>query len=226
MTEEKIIERIRKCLELSKCADEGEAAAAMLAARRLMEKYGVTDTAVRIAGIGESRLKSTARRHPALWEGLLATVVAQAFGCRFFFHRHLLGHGDRVFIGEKTSAEIASYAFAVLFRKVKAARREHIRGLKLSKKSVKVRRGDVFCYAWVRAVEKKVEVFAAASNSQAAIETYVSEKYQVSEVQSKNRIGGSICSGDAQSYRMGAMAAEDVALRHGVANAGRQGLIA
>lgn len=55
---EKIIERVRKCLELSKCADEGEAAA-----RRLMDRHGITEQALEIASIGESRAKSGALQH-------------------------------------------------------------------------------------------------------------------------------------------------------------------
>ena len=224
---EKIIERIRKCLELSKCADEGEAAAAILAARRLMEKYGITEQAVEVAGIGEVRTKSTAKKKPALWESNLAEVVAVAFDCRCLFVSYLWGSSDRAFVGTKAAAEIAAYSFAVLLRRAKAARSEHLRKLRRYSRAARIRRADVFCYAWVQAVEKKVGAFAAASNVQTAIDAWIERKYHhVAELESNDRIGKEISASDVQSYYAGMEAGADVTLRHGVKAGAEQGLLA
>ncbi len=226
---EKIIERIRKCLELSKCAGESEAAAAMLAARRLMDKYGITEQAVEIAAIGESRAQGNVKRKPALWESFLAEVVGKAFGCRSFFAPNEFAFslfqrkGDRVFIGEKASAEIASYAFAVLLRRVKAARKEFVRKLIVcggrpeSRRELKIRRGDLFCYAWVEAVEEKVAAFATLPEGNAAIDAFIKQRYEVSEAKEpKNRMAGELNFGDVQALHAGAAAGKDVTLQHGV----------
>lgn len=224
---EKILERIRKCLELSRCADGGEAAAALEAARRLMEKYQVTEEAVAMADVAEAHAPASTKTRPNNWESCLAHTVAEAFRCKVFSASYWYGKRDWIFIGLKESAAVASYAFAVLLRQVKAGRRRHVACLYRSGARLKTLRGDIFCEAWVEAVREKVAGFAAGEEYPAALDAYISKKYQVSKEKARNRIGSTVSRGDMESYVAGKIEGESVELRHGVAGKEehRQGLL-
>lgn len=64
---EKIIDKIKKCLALSRSANEHEAEAALRQARKLMEAHGVTDLDIEAAEAQERRRKAGAKTKPSNW---------------------------------------------------------------------------------------------------------------------------------------------------------------
>ena len=52
---EKILDKIKKCLALASSANEHEAAAALRQAQKLMAQFGLTETDVTLADVGEVR---------------------------------------------------------------------------------------------------------------------------------------------------------------------------
>lgn len=85
MDKKTAISKIRKCLALSKSANEHEAATALKQAKALMNKYGVTDNDIQIAEIKEVHAKSSAKRRPTDYESGLAMAMGEAFGCEVIF---------------------------------------------------------------------------------------------------------------------------------------------
>lgn len=112
--EEKIIQTIRKILELSKNnPSEEEAKAAALKAQELLAKYHIDMKEVEsididtIESIDEVRVDLPAKK----WKYKLAQIVANNFRCKHFY----IGKSTLVFYGHKTDAEIASETFKYLF---------------------------------------------------------------------------------------------------------------
>src|SRR6185369_9999619 len=104
----------------------------------------------------------TATKRPPVWESDLAHLVGEAFGCSLIFTASYWSRrATWTFIGCGAGPEIAQYAFTALLRRVKSARKEHIRQrLQRCKLETKTRRGDLFCEGWVRAVRRHIGQFA------------------------------------------------------------------
>ncbi len=219
----KILERIRKCLALSRSAGEGEAAAALEAARRLMDRHGVTEEALSLAEVGEARTGSPARVRPNGWEVDLVLAVAGAFGCKTLFETTAGRPGRWVFIGRGEAAPVAAYAFAVLFRRLKAARREHVAGLRRYGAKRKTLCGDLYCQAWVNAVEERVKAFAGGGAEDAVITLYVNKKFRVGKAaEARNRDFAKLDVRDFESYHAGKYDGDAVRLQHGVHGSGEE----
>ncbi|WP_095157164.1 DUF2786 domain-containing protein [Pseudomonas sp. Irchel 3E13] len=172
MDRKKALDKIKKCLRLSLSDNPHEAAAAMRQAQALMREYGVGQADIDMAGIEESTAIAGAKHTPAKWESQLASTVAKAYACKVLF---AMGVGRWNFIGEM--AEVGSYTMTVLLRQVRQARRDFtLTKLKNCKLATKVRRADVFCDAWVRAVYDQVMTFANADLSP-AVELYLTHHY-------------------------------------------------
>lgn len=119
MREERIIEKIRKCLALANNnPSEEEAKAAALQAQKLLAKYNISisdveeieqevEEIVEVATWFKEVVKGVARA----WKYDLAGIVAKNFRCKHFFY----GKSAVVFYGHKTDAEAASEVFKYLF---------------------------------------------------------------------------------------------------------------
>jgi len=112
--EEKIIQTIRKILELSKNnPSEEEAKSAALKAQEMLAKYHIDMKEVEsididtVESIDEVRVDLPAKK----WKYRLAQIVANNFRCKHFY----IGKGTLVFYGHKTDANIASETFKYLF---------------------------------------------------------------------------------------------------------------
>lgn len=114
MKTEKIIQTIKKVLELSKNnPSEEEAKAAALKAQELLAKYHISmseiediDTA-NVEEISEVSVDVPSKK----WKYKLATIVANNFRCKHFYY----GKGTVVFYGHKTDAEVAAETYKYLF---------------------------------------------------------------------------------------------------------------
>jgi hypothetical protein len=111
---ERVIEKIKKVLELAKNnPSEEEAKAAALQAQKLLAKYHIEMSEVegidldKIESIDEVRVDVPAKK----WKYELARIISKNFRCKHFYY----GKGTVVFYGHKTDAEIAAETFKYLF---------------------------------------------------------------------------------------------------------------
>ena len=114
MQEVKIIQTIRKLLELSKnTPSEEEAKSAVLKAQEMLAKYHIDMKEVEsidvdtVESIEEVRVDLPAKK----WKYKLAKIVADNFRCKHFY----IGKSILVFYGHKTDADIASETYKYLF---------------------------------------------------------------------------------------------------------------
>ncbi|WP_421793433.1 DUF2786 domain-containing protein [Hydrocarboniphaga effusa] len=193
---ERALDRIKKCLRLSKSSNEHEAAAALRQAQKLMREHGLSQADVLAAeDASEAKARSGAGRRPPRWETWLSAVVAEAFGCDTL---HLQGWSgckataDWSFIGCGAAPELAAYTFTVMFRQLKRARSEHANAqLKRCGPTTRTRRLDLFSEGWVITVQTQIQRFANDGKTVAAIEAYMQLHYGASSaLQSVDRNEG------------------------------------
>ncbi|WP_180275687.1 DUF2786 domain-containing protein [Sphingobium sp. IP1] len=169
-----LLAKIRKCLALAKSSNEHEAAAALAKASALMDEHGVSMDDIAMSEIGEATAKGSTTQRPPLWEEALCMTVRHAFGCKVAIGANL----HRIYIGPGPTPEIASYAFLVLFRQLKAARQEYIcTHLKRCRPGRKRQRADIFCEAWASAVYSKVKALMPAVPPHAATDRYIERRF-------------------------------------------------
>lgn len=174
---ESILEKIRKCMALTKSANEHEAAAALRQARKLMEMYQVSHAEMLAVGVTEVSARAGVIAKPPLWESNLAGYITHVFGCRLIFREGFsLSHW--VFIGLPPANDVAAYSFEVLFRQAKAARKDFVaQHLKRFKKANKVRRADLFSQGWVQSACNAVSPLTPTDGTEEAIQSYMEFKH-------------------------------------------------
>jgi hypothetical protein len=177
MNKKKIVDKIYKCLRLAESCNPNEAAAAMRQARGLMSKYGISQELVEAAPVAESTAPASSRYTPPFWLVALSDIVACAFGCRVYLTRSFGRGSEFRFIGVGASAEIASYTFTVLHRRLREARRIFMDRFDPDDKANRTRQGDIFAQAWLYRVARYVSVFATDEEAGAAVDAYIDAHY-------------------------------------------------
>jgi hypothetical protein len=165
-----LLARIRKCLALGKSSNENEAAAAIGKARELMDAHGITDEDIALSEISMESVKGNCAQRAPLWEVALCQTVRHALGVTV-----IIGcDGERNYFGPGAAPMVATYAFSVLFRKLKAQRAEYSRTrLKRCSLARKRQRADVFCEAWATAVYSQVKKLMPRQPVDTRVEQYI-----------------------------------------------------
>lgn len=182
MGQGKIIEKIFKCLRLSESSNPNEAALALRQAHNLMQKYNISEHQVRSARVAERAVESGFKSNPPFWALALVNLVADVFDCRGFIDRYFQDHSEFRFIGLGATAEVATYSFTVLLRKLTSAREEFLESMDESDEVEQQRRADIFAQAWLFRVETTIKEFVGNIPARETVDKYVHEKYgQTSE---------------------------------------------
>lgn len=189
MNKKTVIEKIKKCLALSKSANQYEAEAALRQAMAFMEKYKIDADDPELLGIAEASILGSGSQKPTVFEAVLANSIAKMMGCKVILSGDIKVTKDLSFkkvvawkfIGFDPAPEIASYAFDVLFRQLKKARSVFI-SEKLKRvqiKANKVKRADLFCEGWVLEATKLVSDLNPDKEKMDQIHAYVQQKHKV-----------------------------------------------
>ena len=189
MDKEKVMDRIKKCLALSRSANEHEAAMALKQAQLLMGWYDISDDDIEL-----STIKTTdggrCPKNIARWQVRLVSLVATAFGVVASRHASL---GEKMkieyklrFNGPYPRNDLAEYAYQVLLRQLKKARADYMKN-HLSHVNTQYRkklRADDFCLGWVSSVAEKVTEFAKSEHEIKLFKKWEAEK-KMSELKVK-----------------------------------------
>ena len=175
MNKNDAVEKIKKCLNLAKSANENEAAQALKHAQALMREFGLTELDITLMDITEASAKIPIK--PSKWQLYVFSVCAYAFGCQGYIDLSIKNGkttSQFKFYGISPKPELATYAAEVLLRQLKAERRafikNHLNRLKSAKN--KAYRADEFCRGWIVAVQNKVEKFALSEDEKLKLEAY------------------------------------------------------
>lgn len=121
MTDEHILERVRKLLALSQSDNVNEAAAAAKQAQVLMSKHQISEAMLDVdvgeedEAIGTELLHNHGKRTMPSWKRSLATVVAQVNQCKAF---RQAGSSRLQIVGRPSDCDTARYFFTYLIRQV------------------------------------------------------------------------------------------------------------
>lgn len=189
MNKKAVIEKIKKCLALSKSANQHEAAAALRQAMAFMDKYKTDVDDPELLGIAEASILGSGSQKPTVFEAVLANSIAKMMGCKVILSGDIKITKDLSFkkvaawkfIGFDPAPEIASYAFEVLYRQLKKARSvfisENLKRVQI--KANKVKRADLFCEGWVIEATKLVSDLNPDKEKMEQIQAYVQQKHNV-----------------------------------------------
>lgn len=217
MIDRDLLKRIRKCLALSASSNEHEAAAALAKARDLMAEHGISDADLAMADIGEAAGRGSRAQRPPLWESYLCASVRRALAVECLIDEN----GDRRFIGRGPTPDIAAYAFASLYRRLKAARTAYIkislRRCTLARKRI---RADAYCEGWAAAVFGKISALSPKAPADGAVTAYIARQFP-NLVTIKGRDAAAGKTRTHGDHDRGWMAGRNVDLNHGVAGAGQ-----
>lgn len=139
MTEiEKIMDRIRKLLALSKSANEHEAARAAERAQALLARYNLQIADLDQSSNMEVELDSELKTDAGPWRRALGSQVAPMFFCRYLFSGFEKGrttYDEHWFIGAPHNIVVAKLIFIYLCKTVDRLAREGARKLPASQRS-------------------------------------------------------------------------------------------
>ena len=187
-----ILNKIQKLLNLSKSSNPNEAASALRMARTLMQKHNVSMSDVELSTIDECSVSLKGMFSDRKIIGMLSTIIMKCFNikclCRI--------SGNRIvkitFVGEKTSIELATYAFTYLSRQMLNVKKEYTLTAKYDLK-MQYRVGDssliptfqykvqktvrAYMIGWLEKIRIKVQDFANDDDKMKLIENYLNKKY-------------------------------------------------
>lgn len=184
MDRAKVLDKIQKCLALSKSPNEHEAAAALRQAQKLMEKHGITDADLGAIGYGSEKVDTTiqvgkGRRNKKTGTYTPPSIpVALAFIVdlmeRAFCVRPVYGADRRktdlnwnvTYYGREDRVLLAAYAHTVVARAVDAAWRDYLTVNPHYRQYKGGRAG--FYIGWIKAVSAQVESLAMTDEERAA----------------------------------------------------------
>jgi len=215
------LNNIRKGMAMAGSANEKEAAAALDKARAIMADHGIDDAMLALADIEEHAARGQGAMRPPRWESTLVCSVERALHVSSFID----ADNSRRFIGRGPAAGIAAYAFSVLFRQLKAARKEYVATvLRRCKPGRKRQRADVYSEAWATAVWHKIAKLMPEPPKDEGIASYLAIQYPglvpVTNRQAKTS-GRSV----GNDYWAGIVAGRQVELNQGVGGAAAQALL-
>lgn len=194
MADDKIMQRIRKLLELAKSDNPNEAALAMERAQELMRKHGLDTEAVDLSQIKEAYVKSQfSVSRVKKYENVLVGAIASAFGCEVLWAASYSwkfgdNYAEWVFVGPADRLELATYTASVLMPQLKKARRGFAQKLsdriwadeefdpewdKPVVRQIVKEKADAFALGWAWEIQKKVIKFALNDKEQELLHTYV-----------------------------------------------------
>jgi hypothetical protein len=189
----KILEKIKKCLRLAKSANANEAATALRQAQALMDKHGMSREDVAASDVESQQTTAGAGRTPPKHLVMLMGMVSHAFGVEPIYsvcHDGKRWNGRVEFIGLGSAPEVACYAYEVLGRQLKRGRTEYLKSLsKRIKRATKMRRGDLYAEGWIHAVSQQVIPHVLTESECQAMEAYKARRWSkpLDKVQARSR---------------------------------------
>ncbi|SED80696.1 DUF2786 domain-containing protein [Pseudomonas anguilliseptica] len=114
MDQERILEKIKKCMEMakSKTANPNEAEIALRQAHKLMEAYNLELGDVLASMAGEVKVFAGSEGEPPAWRVRLAQVCGHAFGTHLIIRSGWIEAASFIFVGCAAAPELAGYTSA------------------------------------------------------------------------------------------------------------------
>lgn len=221
LKKQRIMDKIIRCLALSKSSNEHEAATALRQAHALMEKYNISAKDIELSDIKFKASNTRSAQRPPVYQIALANMIAKLFGCENYMGN---GAGNRshirvmCFVGLQMHSDIASYSYDTLFRQLKQARQAYIKTelkrVRLAKN--KAARADAFCLGWVSTVRQLVRKLVPLSTDMALIERAMRSELDLRSTSGVDRVSKSKAKTATNDFHNGRIVGKDAQLNHGM----------
>ena len=212
MNKEKILDKIKKCLALSKSANEHEAAQALKQAQALMEKYEVNAVDIALSEVSEQGADRRMAVKLAEWQWAVANMISEVFGCQSYRRGKTM-----MFYGIGNRAEISAYAFDVVYRQISADRRKFLKNCRARKQAHRTYLADQFCNGWIMGAWEMVKKFEMSDEEKAVMDGYVKKEYPYMTEARTRDAKSSILQGSTMEYEalaQGMESGKQVQLHH------------
>lgn len=218
----KILDKIKKCLALSKSDNANEAAIALRQAQALMEKYNVNSETLELSEISCSDVDAGAGKTPPRWIAMLINLIGLAFGVEAIY-KTTRGSFDNTyksrveFIGFDSAPVIAQYAYAVLLRQLKKGRSDFLETQsKRLKRATLIKRGDLYAEGWIESVYHKITHQPLSEERMTLIQRWKQERHP--DLQTGKAISRTdkVRQNDQHSYSQGRRDGRNVVFNQGV----------
>jgi len=182
MADEKVIEKIKKCLALAKSGNSHEAAIAFRHAQALMRTYGLTEKSVELSNVKSVYAKAGWGKEPPKYFGVLLCLIKHAFGVDAVFHvKHSVTEFFE-YIVLNCSVELAAYAHGVLRRQLRKDRADYMKSLVRYKRENNSRKADLFAEQWVASARSNVLSLAHTEEYRLLIAEYKTHRFEKLEL--------------------------------------------
>lgn len=174
MSNDKVLQKIKKLLALAKSSNEHEAANALRMAQKLMQEHQLNEQEVKLSEVSQKAVKraNTAEKQPR-WAALLTGAVTRAFGLEAILSWDKTLGATVIFIGPADRVEIGTYCYEVLAPQLVKARRTYLNALnKRLKLTTKTNRADLFAEGWISAVYRQVKALVPTEEEQNLLQIY------------------------------------------------------
>ena len=182
MNREKIIDKIQKCLALSKSPNENEAATALRQAQKLMSRHGITELEIGIIGYGfesvETAIQAGKKGNLPVNLGCIVGLVAYAFGvtsvCLSEVRQSDYCWTIRYY-GPQHRALLAKYAHTVIARAIESGWKQYQQNNPALKGGKGFR--DGYYYGWIKAIRNQLIEFAMTEEEETAVNSVLRKEF-------------------------------------------------
>jgi hypothetical protein len=172
---DRILDKIKKCMAMAGSSNEHEAASALRQAQALMKKHGISHDEVRLSNVETATANAGKSKNPPRYNHMLVHLISSAFSVRPIYHEGF--EFTRIeFIGFDSQPEIASYCYEVLYRQLTKDRAVYQKTLSRYKRANKIRKADLFAEAWVNSVYSKVSKLAMSEEQAEMIDQFIGKR--------------------------------------------------
>ena len=180
MSKERILEKIQKCLNLSKSSNAGEAANALRQAQAMMRQHEITEKDITGIGYGNEAVSIPVQATNAipLYLSKLNALIRKAFGVDSVIELEVRVSDESYrmrFFGPTDRVLLASYAYTVCFRALMSGWTQHLKDNPRLKGVRGARTG--FLVGWIAAVETTVTEFGFTDVERAATTLVKTDHY-------------------------------------------------
>ncbi|MGP9633746.1 DUF2786 domain-containing protein [Halomonas sp. AOP43-A1-21] len=178
---ERIIERIKKCLAHGSNSNPHERANALRQAQKLMDKHGLSELDITLSEVKAQVVDAGAGKTLPSYVVMLAQAIGHAFGAEMIIRTRRSGQRWKGYIeyyGVGSAAEVAGYAFDVLRRQLKRDRQAFMATIdKRRLQKTKTRKGDLYCMGWVMTAIEIIKPHVPSDKEKAVVAAYAADRW-------------------------------------------------
>lgn len=227
---EKILDKIKKLLALSKSDNVHESARALAQVQKMMKIYNLQEIDIENSYINShlSKFKVGTQKLPN-HINFLASLMKRKFAVEVLVDsKWNVSNKSNIkvdryfeFFGFNENPEIACYVFDFLARKIQKDRMDFLKTLnKNLKRLTKIKKADAFCYGWIVAINDKLDNFVLNEEQSNKVFNFIKNKTNTDsfgEMKATRKLDLSK-SKYTSSISEGLRKGNEVQLNHGVKN--------